>query len=206
MPAATLCVPLRTCSLSTARRRACRVLRGRAWARSPHERSSRVDPNGPAVPSTMTLPRPRGLDALALQRIGHWCQKKQIPLVPQAMKALGLCLFGALLSPETSFGHNVLLGSRGLGTVIHKRARVGNNVVIGNGVTIGGRSRLADVPVIEDDCYIGVGARVLGPIRVGRGSVIGANAVVLEDVAPRSVVAGVPARVIRQDVEVRELV
>ena len=62
---------------------------------------------------------------------------------------------------------------------------------------IGGRSHIYEVPVIEDLVEIGVGAKVLGPIRVGRGAVIGANAVVLHDVPPGAVVVGIPARVLR---------
>jgi serine O-acetyltransferase len=51
-------------------------------------------------------------------------------------------------------------------------------------------------PVIEDDVLLGAGARVLGPVRVGRNAVIGANAVVLSDIPADSVAVGVPARVV----------
>ena len=64
-------------------------------------------------------------------------------------------------------------------------------------VTIGGRSGIRGVPVIEDGVFIGAGARILGDIRVGRRAIIGANAVVLESVPDDAVVAGIPARVIR---------
>ena len=64
--------------------------------------------------------------------------------------------------------------------------------MIGPQVTIGGRSDLWDVPIIEDDVYIGTGAKVLGPITVGRGATIGANAVVIHDVPAGASVAGVP--------------
>ncbi len=76
--------------------------------------------------------------------------------------------------------------------------------MIGPGVVIGGRSEIYEVPVIEDDVQIGVGAKVLGPIRVGRGAVVGANAVVLHDVPPGAVVVGIPARVLRIDAEIAE--
>jgi serine O-acetyltransferase len=89
------------------------------------------------------------------------------------------------------------LGYGGIAVVIHERARIGRNVMISPCVTIGGRSGIHGVPVIEDDVFIGAGAKVLGDIRIGRRAVIGANAVVLESVPADTVVAGVPARVIR---------
>jgi serine O-acetyltransferase len=69
--------------------------------------------------------------------------------------------------------------------------------MISPGVTIGGRSGIYGVPVIEDYVTIGTGAKVLGDILVGRRAVIGANAVVIESVPDDAVVAGVPARIIR---------
>jgi len=64
-------------------------------------------------------------------------------------------------------------------------------------VVVGGRSELPGAPVIEDDVKIGAGAKVLGPIRIGAGARVGANAVVIHDVAPGETVAGIPARPIR---------
>jgi len=90
-----------------------------------------------------------------------------------------------------------VLGYSGLGTVLHARAVIGARVVIGSCVTVGGRSGHFDVPVIEDDVEIGSGAKILGPIRVGRGAIIGANAVVIRDVPAHAVVAGIPAKVLR---------
>jgi len=82
--------------------------------------------------------------------------------------------------------------------VIHPRAIIGDRVKIGPGVVVGGRSEIYDVPVIEDDVQLGVGAKILGPVRVGRGAIVGANAVVLHDVPAGVVVGGIPARILRQ--------
>jgi serine O-acetyltransferase len=75
---------------------------------------------------------------------------------------------------------------------------IGENCRIAHGVTIGGRSGHYEVPVIGNNVTVGVGAVVLGPIKVGDHAIIGANAVVIHDVPAHAVVAGVPARIIKQ--------
>ncbi|MCD7099314.1 serine O-acetyltransferase EpsC [Stenotrophomonas sp. MMGLT7] len=102
---------------------------------------------------------------------------------------------GVVISDKAIFSH-------GMGTVIGFSSIVGANVVIRHGVTLGaGNFRPMDGqrihPKIEDFCSIGAGAVILGPITIGHHSVIGANSVVTKDVAPYSVMAGAPAKLIR---------
>ncbi len=73
--------------------------------------------------------------------------------------------------------------------------------MIGSNVTIGGRSKSANVPIIGDNVYIATGAKILGDIKVGDNSIIGANAVVIEDVPKNSIVAGIPAKVIKSNID-----
>src|SRR5687767_3616276 len=134
---------------------------------------------------------------LAIHAVAHWLWKHKVPVIPRMLSVINRLVFATQLPASTQLGKGVRLNYSGLGTVIHARAVIGNNVEVGSGVVIGGRSKLYEVPVIEDDVQIGVGAKVLGPIRVGRGAVIGANAVVLHDVPPGAVVVGIPARVLR---------
>jgi len=79
--------------------------------------------------------------------------------------------------------------------VIHTDAVVGDNVTVRQGSVIGTNGR--GVPVVEDGVDIGAGAAVIGPITVGKGAVIGANAVVTKDVPPGGVVVGNPGKVIK---------
>lgn len=94
-------------------------------------------------------------------------------------------------------GRNAYFNNWGMGTVIHRRVVIGENCRIGHGVTIGGRSDHYDVPVIGNDVLIGVGATILGPVKIGDHATIGAKAVVINDVPPHAVVVGIPARVIK---------
>jgi serine O-acetyltransferase len=140
------------------------------------------------------------VDALMVQRAGHWCWERGIPLLPTILNGVSHVLFCSALAPAAHFGRGVVVGSKGFGIAVHRRAWVGNHVRIAASVTIGGRSRHVALPSIGDGAYLGVGARILGPVVVGPGAVVGANAVVLEDVPPRSMVVGVPARIIRRGI------
>ncbi len=134
---------------------------------------------------------------LAIHALAHWLWKHKVPVLPRFLALVNRLVFATQLPAATRLGKGVRLNYSGLGTVIHARAVIGDRVEIGPGVVIGGRSKLYEVPVIEDDVQIGVGAKVLGPVRVGRGAVIGANAVVLHDVPAGAVVVGIPAHVLR---------
>lgn len=88
----------------------------------------------------------------------------------------------------------------GIGIVIHDNAIIGKHCTIGQGVTIGGRTGHGGPPIIGDNVYIGPGARLLGEFKVGNNVVIGSNAVIIHDIPDNSVAAGIPAKVIKTDV------
>ncbi|WP_148715342.1 serine O-acetyltransferase [Chitinolyticbacter meiyuanensis] len=135
---------------------------------------------------------------LLFYRFYRWLYLRRVPVVPTICKYVNRIVFSIVLPPSAQVGRNVRFGYGGLGIVVHANAVIGDNVVISPNVVIGGRSKLREVPVIEDDVQIGAGACILGPVRIGRGAKVGANAVVLEDIPPGSIAVGVPARVIRQ--------
>jgi serine O-acetyltransferase len=134
---------------------------------------------------------------LKIHSLAHWLWARGVPLLPRCLALFNRVVFAVQLPAETRVGRGVKLGYSGLGTVIHPRAVIGDRVQIGPGVVVGGRSEIYEVPVIEDDVQLGVGAKILGPVRVGRGAIVGANAVVLNDVPPGAVMGGIPARVLR---------
>lgn len=135
--------------------------------------------------------------ALRIYRASRWLHERRVPLLPWLLKAANRIVFSTVLPPGARIGRNVILSYEGLGTVIHRRAVIEDDAVIGAGVTIGGRSGHQEVPVIGRGAMIGAGAKVLGPVRVGAYASIGANAVVLADVPDGAVAVGVPARVVR---------
>lgn len=142
------------------------------------------------------------MNPVRVYRVARWCDEHHLGFLARMLEGFTFALFSCVLPSSADIGAGTHLSYRGLGTVIHRRAVVGANVMIGPGVVLGGKSGSNRVAIIEDDCFVGAGAKVLGAVTVGRGSVVGANAVVVKDVPPRSVVAGVPARVIASDIDV----
>lgn len=140
-----------------------------------------------------------GVDAMTLYRLARKLHLRGVPLVPDLLRKAIYYLHSSYIPYEAEIGEGTQVGYGGIGVVIHKATKMGRHCLISQQVTIGGRSGLEGAPVIGDYVRIGAGAKILGNVRIGDFAVIGANAVVLKDVAPATVVAGVPARVLRQD-------
>lgn len=116
------------------------------------------------------------------------------PLATAAYRLPALFLYGIDIPVSTKIGPRLSI-HHGIGLVINADSKIGSDVVLRQGVTIGNKSG-SQSPSVGDGVDIGAGALVIGPIDVGAGSVIGAGAVVVKDVAPSSVVVGNPARVV----------
>lgn len=120
-----------------------------------------------------------------------------VPLVGHLLRVLQGILHGIEIDKRVRLGHGAHFAHT-FGTVIGGDARVGARVRFLGSNTVG-TSKDNGYPTIGDDVTVGVGARILGPVRIGDGAVIGANAVVLIDVPPRAVAVGVPARLVSSD-------
>lgn len=139
-----------------------------------------------------------------LYRFARALHRWKVPVAPLLVDYFVRFFFSCWLPHTAQIGRDFELGYGGLGCVIHTNAVIGRDVHVGTNVTIGGNARVAGAPRIGNNVYIGGGSQVLGPITIGDGSVIGANSVVVRDVAPRTVVAGNPARVIHEDIDINE--
>jgi serine O-acetyltransferase len=133
---------------------------------------------------------------LALTRAREAARRLHIPLLNRAMRIAQTAVYGVEIGKDVSLGHGVYF-VHPLGTVIGGDARVGDRVRFMGSNTVG-TAKDNGYPIIEDDVVVGCGARILGPVRVGAGAVIGANAVVLHDVPAGALAVGVPAVVRRK--------
>jgi serine O-acetyltransferase len=137
-----------------------------------------------------------GLHALWFHRRAHWLWNHRMPLLGRLLSHIGRSLTGIEIHPGARIGPGFFI-DHGMGVVIGETAELGANVTLYHGVTLGGTSwnKGKRHPTIEDDVVIGAGAKILGPITIGARTRVGANAVVVKDVPPDSVVVGIPGRV-----------
>lgn len=135
------------------------------------------------------------IHALIAYRISHFLYLKKRFFLARLISQLSRFFTGIEIHPGAKIGKGLFI-DHGMGVVIGETAEIGNNVTLYHGVTLGGTGK--DIgkrhPTIEDDVLIGTGAKVLGPITIGKGAKIGSNAVVLKNVPSKATAVGSPAK------------
>ena len=145
-----------------------------------------------------------GFHALQLHRLAHAAWRRGWRLLGRIISHVGRISTGIEIHPAVVIGERFFI-DHGMAVVIGETTEIGDDVTLYQGVTLGGIAPSVDAesqveqkrhPTIEDGAIIGSGAQVLGPIRIGAGARVGANAVVVKDVPPGLSVVGIPARAI----------
>lgn len=129
----------------------------------------------------------------SLSRVRDFARQTHLIGANHMLRLIQTGLYGIELGKDVQLGHGVWF-IHPLGIVIGGDAVIGDRVRFFGNNTIG-TAKENGYPVLEDDVWVGAGARILGPIRIGARSVIGANAVVVKDVPPDSIATGIPAQV-----------
>ena len=139
-----------------------------------------------------------GVLALFMHRISHYLWNHSFKLLARFNSNLARFITGIEIHPGAQFGRRVFI-DHGMGIVVGETTIVGNDVLIYQGVVLGGTTtqKTKRHPTIEDGVIIGAGAKVMGNITIGKYSKIGTGAVVLKDVPPESTCVGVPGRIVK---------
>ncbi len=139
-----------------------------------------------------------GFHALVMYRFAHFLHIHRYKLLARIVSQFCKFLTGIEIHPGAKIGYGVVI-DHGEGVVIGETAEVGNNVLIYQGVTLGGtgKDKGKRHPTVEDGVMICSGAKVLGPFTVGKNARIGAGSIVLKEVPPNATVVGVPGRIVK---------
>lgn len=139
-----------------------------------------------------------GFHAILLHRLAHKLYKMNVPLLPRVISQISRSMTGIEIHPGASIGRRFFI-DHGMGVVIGETAEIGDDVLLYQGVTLGGtgKERGKRHPTVGNHVVIGTGAKVLGNIRIGDCVKIGAGSVVVHPVPDHSTVVGIPGRVVR---------
>ena len=142
-----------------------------------------------------------GFQALSIHRLSHSLWQSQLPLklAARCLSQVARTLTGIEIHPGAKIGTSVFI-DHGMGVVIGETAKVGNNCLLYQGVTLGGTGKETGKrhPTLAENVVVGAGAKVLGAINIGTNTRIGAGSVVVRDVDANCTVVGIPGRVIHQ--------
>lgn len=141
-----------------------------------------------------------GLKAVRAHRKSSWFYRRNFTFISRWISQRTARKTGIEIHPGAKIGRRFFI-DHGIGVVIGETAEIGDDVIIYQGVTLGGTGKDSGKrhPTIGNNVLIGAGAKVLGPFKIGDNSNIAAGAVVLAEIPPNSTAVGVPAKVVKQD-------
>ena len=141
-----------------------------------------------------------GVKAVRSHRWANWCYRHNLKFLARWISQASRRRTGIEIHPGATIGRRLVI-DHGMGIVIGETAEIGDDCLIYHGVTLGGTGKDTGKrhPTIGNKVLIGTGAKVLGPITIGDGSRVAANAVVLRDIPENSTAVGSPAKVVRVD-------
>jgi len=138
-----------------------------------------------------------GLHALWLHRIAHWIYERHLFVLARLISHINRHLTGIEIHPGVKIGDRFFI-DHGMGVVIGETTEIGDDVLLYQGVVLGGTSlrKAKRHPTIEDGVVIGSGAKILGDVQIGEGARIGSGSVVVKSVPAFATVVGVPGKVV----------
>src|SRR5215208_1133858 len=138
-----------------------------------------------------------GFHARLIHRLAYRLHQGRLALLARLVSHLNRALTGVEIHPAARIGEGLFI-DHGMGVVIDETAEIGDDVMLYQGVTLGGTSRLREKrhPTLRDGVVVGAHAQLIGAIEIGEGARVGAGSVVVTSVPPYSTVVGVPGRAV----------
>src|SRR5271154_5970398 len=138
-----------------------------------------------------------GLHAIWFYRVAHWLWERNCKLLGRIVSEMARVFTGIEIHPGAKIGRRLFI-DHGMGIVMGETTEIGDDVLIYQGVTLGGTSLKKEKrhPTLEDHVMVSAGASVIGPVRIGEGSRIGAGAVVVSSAPPYSTIVGIPGKIV----------
>ena len=142
-----------------------------------------------------------GVKAVFFHRVANFFSTAKFDLIARIISQFSRFLTGIEIHPNAKIGKNLFI-DHGMGVVIGETSEIGDNVTVYHNVTLGGiapsinandQRNVKRHPTLEDNVVVGSGAQILGPVVIGKNSLIGANAVVTKNVPEKSIMVGIPA-------------
>ncbi|MBR6951262.1 MAG: serine O-acetyltransferase [Oscillospiraceae bacterium] len=139
-----------------------------------------------------------GLHAVIYHRVAHWLYRRKLLFLARCVSQWSRHFTGIEIHPGATIGRRLVI-DHGMGIVIGETTVIGDDVLLYQGVTLGGtgKDKGKRHPTLGNNVMVGCGAKILGPFTVGDNARVAANAVVLSEIPPDSTAVGVPARVVR---------
>lgn len=139
-----------------------------------------------------------GLHAIWAHRVAHWFWNRKLKLIGRIISHISRFFTGIEIHPGATLGRRFFI-DHGMGVVIGETTEIEEDVLLYQGVVLGGTSleKTKRHPTLKKNSIIGAGAILLGPIVIGEGARVGAGSVVIKDVPDHATVVGVPAHVIK---------
>lgn len=134
-----------------------------------------------------------------IYRMEHWLYNHHLNVIAQMLRGLVRIIFSADVPPQMQIGKGTVFTHDALGCVFHPDVKIGKNCKILHGVTMGGRAGHKGLPIIGDNVVIGTHAQLIGNVKIGNNSIVGAGAIVTHDVPDNVVVVGNPARILKSN-------
>lgn len=161
------------------------------------------DPAARSIYEVLLYP---SLHAIINYRLSNFFYKRKLYFLARLISQTGRFITGIEIHPGATIGKRLFI-DHGMGVVIGETAEIGDDVTIYHGVTLGGtgKDKGKRHPTVEDGVIIGAGAKILGPITIGKNSKIGSNSVVLQNVPSYATAVGIPARIIYKSKKVIDI-